>query len=169
MDVMARSVAAILPLFLFACAENDPTTYKPPADLAPASAAVLVVGHIDTGFLYFGNTDIRFVNIDGQRPIGEQTQHLLLAPGPHTVMIKAFRDPVAAFACINFNFEAGRTYVAQTTKPEMEATTMWLEDQATGEEVSKKVAAQMGKDPLMWGPGLKALFLNPVTGTCQAA
>lgn len=166
---LARILVAALPVFLVACADNAPDIYKVPANLTPASAATLIVGHIDTGFLYFGNTDIRFVNVDGQRPTGEHTQHLLLAPGAHTVIIRAFRDPIAAIACINFNFEAGRTYVAQTTKPESDATTMWLEDKATGEAVSKKVGAQTGHDPLMWGPGLKALFLSPITGQCQAA
>lgn len=163
----ARILALALPLFLTACPSNKVPTYTPPPDLTPASAATVVAGHIDTGFLYFGITEIRFVSVDGLEV--RLLDQLSLTPGTHTIVIRAFRDPVAAFACINFNFEAGKTYVAQTTKPEMEATTMWLEDKATGEVVSKKVAAQMGRDPLMWGPALKALFLSPVTGPCQPA
>jgi hypothetical protein len=154
---------------LLACANNDIAAYKAPLDITSTTAATLTVGHIETGFLYFGITDIRLVSVDGQTPMREQTQNLLLAPGAHTIIIRAFRDPIAAFACINFTFEAGKAYVAQTTKPEMESTTMWLEDKSSGEVVSKKVPAQMGRDPLMWGPALKALFLNPVSGPCQPA
>lgn len=54
----------------------------------------------------------------------------------------------------------------QATRPEMDRTTIWLEDARTGEVVSEKFSARMIKDPVLWGPGLKALFVDPVPTSC---
>ena len=84
---------------------------------------------------------------------------LLIAPGSHILLVTAFRDPVSAFACVNATFEAGKSYVAQSTKPFMGTTTMWVEDAATGAAVSHKVAAQMIRSPVMINPAInRALF-----------
>jgi hypothetical protein len=168
MSGRTRIFIALLPLLLVACAPNRPAgdTYQPAATLTPASAATLVVGHLDTGFLYFGNTQIMLLAVDGKKLAGGQLVHVTLSPGEHEVVVRAFRDPVAAYACIPFTFEAGKTYVAETTKPYMETTTMWLSDKATGAAVSQKVKAEMIRDPVMWGPGLKALFVKAAPTGC---
>lgn len=171
MNLSARTFSAILPLFLVACT-NGGTEAPPPAAAAtvapaipPSSAATLVVGHLDTGFLFFGETRIAILAVDGGRPVADQDGHVTLAPGAHTIFVRAFRDPVAAYGCVAHTFEAGKIYVVRTTKPYMEKTTMWLEDQATGATAGQKADAKMVKDPVMWGPALKALFLDaPPTG-----
>lgn len=177
MSVNARIFSVIVPLVLVACASNGADTDKaPPAtppvatattapDAPSGTTATLVVGHIDTGFLFFGGTRIAIVSVDGRRTVSDQNGRVTLAPGAHTIFVRAFRDPVAAYGCVTYTFEAGKTYVVQTTKPYMEKTTMWLDDQATGAIASQKVDARMVRDPAMWGPALKALFLDsPPTG-----
>jgi hypothetical protein len=171
MNIRARIFSAIVPLFLVACASGE-TEAPPPAsaaatapDIPSSSTATLVVGHIDTGFLFFGETRITILAVDGGPPVGDHDGRVILAPGAHTIFVRAFRDPVAAYGCVIHTFEAGKIYVVQTTKPYMEKTTMWLEDQATGAVAGQKADAKMVKDPLMWGPALKALFLDaPPTG-----
>lgn len=165
MSILARLFAVTLLQVLAACAAGpDDDTYAPAPDLVPSSAALLVVGHLDTGFLFFGHTSIAVIMVDGKRTGPEQLTRLLLAPGAHTVFVRAFRDPVAAYACIPATFEAGKTYVAQTTKPYLEGTTIWIEDQATGKAVSDKISAKIIRDPIMWGPALKALFVDAPPG-----
>jgi hypothetical protein len=169
MTFKARILSAIFPLVLFACANNtnnDSNLYRPEPGLTPASAASLVGSQLDTGFLFFGITHITIDSVDRQIPTGGRDRPLLLTPGPHAILIRAFQDPVAAYACVSATFEAGKTYVARATAPNMDKTTMWLEDSATGEIVSQKVDGKMMRDPLMWGPGLKALFVGPVPTSC---
>lgn len=166
MSILARFFAVTLPLVLAACAaDNGGDGGDAPApDRPPSSAALLVVGHLDTGFLLFGGTQLAVIQVDGTPTSTEQFERLVLAPGAHTIVVRAFRDPVAAYACISATFAAGQTYVAQTTKPYMETTTMWIEEQGTGKRVSDKVGAKMIRDPVMWGPLLKALFVDAPPG-----
>jgi hypothetical protein len=164
--VRIRLLALLIPLALVACANDDADLYKPPQGLTPSNSAALRVGQVDTGFLFFGNTLIRVDSIDGRRRVGYPDQPTLLVPGVHDIKITARRDPVSAFACVHADFEAGKTYILQATKPEMDKTTIWLEDAANGEAVSKKISAQMIRDPGMLGPGLRKLLVHPVSITC---
>ncbi len=151
---------AALLLGLAGCTDNQKTASSvpaPPPDPKSASAASIVEGQVDTGFLFFGLTRIRVASVDGKPTAAGRP--LLIAPGSHILLVTAFRDPVSAFACVNATFEAGKSYVAHSTKPFMETTTMWVEDAATGTAVSNKVAAQMIRSPVMFNPALnRALF-----------
>jgi hypothetical protein len=143
---------------LLGCSDqNGPPvgTYAPSADLTPATAAAIVMGHIDTGFLFFGNTSIRIELVDGKLPApGVATvqpfadpRPLLLAPGDHALLFRAFRDPVADYACMHVTLAGGHTYVVNTTRPEMDNTLMWLEDKASGEVLGQKFAAIAYREP----------------------
>jgi len=164
MNLKATAFLAILPLLLGACAGGQ-SGAAPPPTAAPASAAAATVrvGHLDTGFfLYLGNTRIRIVSVDGQGSAGDDNHPLTLEPGTHRLLVTAFRDPVLAYACVTADFAAGKVYVAQSTKPYMETTTIWIEDGATSETVSQKVAAETMRQPVGFSPALnQALFGSP--------
>jgi hypothetical protein len=144
---------------------NDTERAKVPPE-PDASTATLVVGRLDTGFLFFGNTRIRVASVDGQRSYGDYDRPLSLAPGAHTLLITAYRDPVSAYACVNATLEAGKTYVVRSTVPYMETTTMWLEDNATGEIAGQKADAKMIRSPLMYGPALNKALFGSIPGNC---
>jgi len=151
----------VLSLLLAACAAptaeqavpQGASTAPPPDD-----AANLSITHIDTGFLFFGITQVTLLWIDGQKPPPQPP--MLIAPGHHAIMVRSFRDPVASYACIEADFEKGHAYSLHTTAPDMDTTTIWLEDATTDRVVGEKIKASNYKDPLMWGPALKALFLQ---------
>jgi hypothetical protein len=135
----------ILAFVLSACGNNGGVPYAPPS-LAPTATAALKVGQLDTGFLWMGHTHLHIASVDGQTANGDEDHPVLLSPGPHKVLITAVRHPVLAYACFSFAFEAGKTYVAQSTKPFMETTTIWLEDAASGGIVGEKINATMIRD-----------------------
>lgn len=167
MGVQTRTFFAVLVLGLAGCASGEmkgSNTHPPPPDPKSTSAASLVEGQVDTGFLFFGQTRIRIASLDCKAPPPDRP--LAIAPGAHILLVTAFRDPVSAFACISYTFEAGKSYVARSTKPFMETTTMWIEDAATGEAVSDKVAAQMIRSPVMFGPALNQAFFGTVPSRC---
>lgn len=163
----SRIFAALLALVLFGCTdpETEPTRYLVTPDMTPQSAASLSLGHIDTGFLYFGITTAVIAAIDGESLMGEAQNPVLLRPGRHAVLIRLFRDPVAAYGCVRLGFEKGKSYIARFTKPEMEKTTIWVEDKVTGATVSEKYETQNYKEPLMSGALVQVLLAHPAV-TC---
>src|SRR6266851_3524863 len=165
-----RSKAGIFlllaPLVLWACAGNDTERDKVPAAPASAATATLVVGRLETGFLFFGNTRIRVASVDGRRSNGDEDRPVSLAPGAHTILVTAYRDPVSAYACLTATVAAGKTYVVRSTVPYMETTTMWLEDNATGGIVGEKTEAKMIRSPLMYGPALNKALFGSIPGNC---
>src|SRR5690348_6421377 len=108
----SRIFAALLALALFGCAnpETEPTRYLVTPDMTPQSAASLSLGHIDTGFLYFGITTAVISAIDGESLSGVSQSSVLLRPGRHSVLVRLFRDPVAAYGCLRLEFEKGKSY-----------------------------------------------------------
>lgn len=156
---------------LLGCAnQNGPRieTYVPSADLTSATAATIVMGHIETGFLFFGTTSIRVALIDGKQP-GPETaappmldpSPLLLAPGDHALLFRAFRDPVADYACMHVTLAGGHTYVVNTTRPEMDNTLMWLEDKASGELLGQKFSAIAYREPQTAGVLVQMILQHP--------
>src|SRR5208282_5181815 len=105
------------------------------------------------GFLFFGNTSISTISVDHGRFVSRlsttepHVPPLLLPPGPHAILFRAFRDPVAVYACMLVTLEKGHTYIVRTTKPEMENTTMWMEDAATGQVLGQKYPAEASREP----------------------
>jgi len=169
MTFRVRILSAILPLVLLGCAnadKNNPDRYRVTADMTAASAASLLIGHIDTGFLYFGNTSIQIISVDGKRLLGPYDLPLLLTPDTHTIFFRAFRDPVAAYACMHVAFEKGTTYIVRTAKPEMDKTEMWIEDDATGQIVGQKYEATMYREPQNVGVLVQAILAHPPV-VCQ--
>ncbi len=153
----------VLSMLLVACtapageqaAPHDASAVPPPP---PADAASLSITHIDTGFLFFGITQVAIVSIDGQQPPTQPPMQI--TPGHHAMMVRAFRDPVASYACVQMDFEKAHAYSLHTTPPDMDTTTIWVEDTATGQVVGEKIKAINSKDPILWGPGLKLLLLT---------
>jgi hypothetical protein len=165
---------AVAGLLLGCTDPNTPRieTYAPSADLTPATAATIVMGHIDTGFLFFGNTSIGIALVDEKLPGPSATTSplidsppLLLAPGEHALLFRAFRDPVADYACMHVPLVAGHTYVVNTTRPEMENTLMWLEDKATAELLGQKFSAIAYREPQTAGALVRLILQHPDT-TC---
>lgn len=124
------------------------------------------MGHLDTGFLFFGNTSIRVLAIDGQQisvpapALDVPPMHL--PPGPHKIFVRAFRDPIAAYACLSATLEAGKIYVVQTNRPEIDSTEIWLEDKATGAILSQKQKAAAMREPVLVGPLVQAMLAHPL-------
>jgi hypothetical protein len=151
----------VLSLLLAACAAPTAEQAEPHGSSTvppPEGAASLTITPIDTGFLFFGRTDVTLLWIDGQKPPPQPPTQI--TPGHHAIMVRSFRDPVASYACIQADFEKAHAYSLHTTAPNMDSTTIWLEDTTTGQVVGEKIKAGNYKDPLIWGPALKALFLR---------
>jgi hypothetical protein len=155
-------------LVLGACAADPANTVAggPPANVPPPNAAVLRVGSVDTGFLIWGHTRILILSIDGVRVTGDDKRPVILTPGRHRVLLESFRDPVLAYGCITASFEPGKTYVAQSTKPFIETTTLWIDDAATGAPTSEKLAAQTMKRPLGFTPVLNDVLFGAPPDRC---
>jgi hypothetical protein len=159
-------------LFLVAgCATpdaNKPTYYQSPP---PEDAAILTINHVSTGFLNFGNTHTIITLVDGHPPqyhfgFGQEDgPPLPVAPGQHALLVRSFNDPVAAYGCLHVDLEKGHGYVVHTTPPDMDMTTMWIEDQATGQVVGEKVKASTFKEPISAGVLIQALTAHPAV-TC---
>lgn len=165
MNIVARSLAALLPLALVARAGTQDQQSAARQDTAPANAATLRMGQLDTGFLFFGNTRIGIVWVDGERS-EDPGRALQLSPGRHTFLVTAFRDPVLAYACITASLDAGKSYVVRTTKPYMEHTTIWIEESATGALAGAKVSAQMIKRVVTCNPALNQLLFGSPPDRC---
>jgi hypothetical protein len=166
MNLVAKTFAAILPLALVACADTQdqpPKVAQP--HLALSNVAMVRVGQLDSGFLFFGNTSINVISVDGNRR-DNPGQPLQLPPGSHTFLVTAFRDPVLAYACLTAPLEAGKSYVVETTKPYLEGTTMWIEDSATGATSGAKVSAQIMRQPVMFSPALNHLLFGSPPHQC---
>jgi len=170
--VKAGILSVILPLVLTACTDpNDPRFYHAAPNTTPESAAHLIMGAPDTGFLGIGRTTIRAIAVDGKGVSSEynvapmfDAPPLPLAPGTHAILFRAFSDPVAAYVCTNIMFEQGKTYIARTTELDIDSTTIWLEDNATGQLVGQKYAAATFREPLMLMSGVvfQAIFAHPL-------
>lgn len=164
---LGSGLAPIALVILAACANApDTNSYAPATGLTSATGATLRAGSVDTGFLFFGNMHIWIVSVDGARALGDDKRPVLLAPGTHTLLVRSFRDPVLAYACLTAPFEAGKAYVAASTKVEAEKTTLWIEDAATGEVVGEKVDAKTMRQPVMFGPGLNYLINGTPPNKC---
>jgi hypothetical protein len=166
----SRIFVALAALILFGCTnpELEASLYKVTPDMTPASTASLALGHIDTGFLYFGNTSARIETIDGAPLIGDYQYPLPVRPGMRAILVRVFRDPVASYACIRFKFEAGHAYVVRFTKPYMEKTSVWLEEQTSNKPVTEKYAAQNFREPINEGVLIQMIAAHPPV-TCPPA
>jgi hypothetical protein len=173
-NVCLRSLSLFLPLLLVAgCAnpgDNPANRYQSPP---PGDAATLTVAPLQTGFLFLGTTRTIVTSVDGKAPIynpapGQDSPTLLVGPGHHALLVRSFRDPVAAYACINVDLEKTHTYVIHTTAPDMDTTTMWIEDAASGQIVGDKVKASDFREPIMGGALVQAFTAHDAV-TCPTA
>ena len=124
--------------------------------------------HMDTGFLGFGATRIGIDLIDGKMFANRGwPPALLITPGRHAILFRVFSDPIAAYACVDFTFKAGGSYLVRFTKPGEDKPMVWLEDEATGQDVGPKFEAQKFKEPIMSG-ALVQLILAHSTPECPA-
>ena len=167
MNIPARRYLVAISLVLGGCMTDQANTgANAPTAGGPAGRAVLRVGSVDTGFLIWGHTHIWVLSVDGERAIADRDRPVTLSPGTHRLLLESFRDPVLAYACITASFEAGKTYIAQSTKPFIETTTLWIDDAATGAPVSEKAAAQTMKRPLLYIPVLSDVLFGAPPDRC---
>ena len=153
----------LLPLWLVACSskeDDDPTNraepYRMTPDMTPASSASLVVAQTEKGFLSISTTVIRIIAIDGERVLppfdmAVANAPLLLAPGAHIIFAKATHGSVAAYACMSTTLAQGHTYVVRSSKPDINETQMWLEDQAGGQILGQKYTADTANESQLSG------------------
>ena len=136
----------------------------------PADAATLTIALLQTGFLFLGTTRTLVTSVDGKAPRynpapGQDSPQLLVGAGHHALLVRSFRDPVAAYACINVDLEKAHTYVVHVTVPDMDTTTMWIEEAASGQIVGDKVKASNFREPIMAGPLVQAFMAHDAV-TC---
>lgn len=156
-----KNLLLLLALIALSACAGTGTNQDVPADVPP-DAVTLSLHPPQTGFLNIGRTYLGILTVDGARPTGYD-HTALLAPGRHFILLRSFNDPVAAYACLDVTLESGHAYVARTTDPSMDSTTIWIEDQATGDPVGEKVKAAMFKEPNTAAVApIAALFMHKI-------
>jgi hypothetical protein len=168
---MTRISALGLLLLLPACTvpgNDGADRYQVSQGTPPEESATLTIAHIETGFLMFGMTTSRVMLVDGQKlpdryypPPAFEPPALVLGPGPHSILVRSFRDPVAAYACIKVNLDKAHAYTLHTTAPDTDGTTIWVEDTASGTVVGEKVQASAFREPMMSGALVQMVLAHP--------
>lgn len=159
------SIAALFALL--ACDRRglpNAPAYSPPPGFNSETAARLEEGHVETGFLVWGQTKIQVALIDFRKP--DTARPVPVTPGAHKILIVAYRDPVLAYLCTTYKLEAGKSYVAQSTEPFMETTTLWIEEKSSGAVVGEKHAAIIVRRPAMFNPDLSRLLWGDMNVAC---
>ena len=134
---------ALLGLVLVAggCASME--YYEPPKG-ATAQTAATVTGS-RTNFLgVVRGVEASISRIDGKAaPVRNYDNSFMLAPGKHRVLMTAVEEPVAAVALVDFDFEAGRSYIVRASDIQTKPPEIWLEDARTGQVVARKFSAEI--------------------------
>lgn len=140
---MKPRATALLGLFLLigAC---TPMEYYQAQPRATEQTAATATG-TRTNFLgLVRGVEASITHIDGKAaPVTKYDQPFLIAPGKHRVTMAANEGPLTAIALVDFNFEAGRSYLVRASDLENTPPEIWLEDARTGQIVARRFSADL--------------------------
>jgi hypothetical protein len=134
---------ALLGLILVAEGCSSMEYYEPPRN-ATAQTAATVAGSRTNFLSVVRGVEASITRIDGKAaPVTSYDKSFLIAPGMHRVMMTAVEGPVAAVALVDFNFEAGRSYIVRASDIQTKPPEIWLEDARTGQVIARKFSADL--------------------------
>jgi hypothetical protein len=140
---MKSFALALLGLILVAGGCGSTEYYAAPAN-ATAKTSATVVGSRTNFLSLVRGVEASITRVDG-KPVsmGGYDKPFLIPPGRHRVMMTAVEGPVTGVALVDFNFEAGRSYVVRANDIQNATPEIWLEDARTGQVVVRKFSADL--------------------------
>jgi hypothetical protein len=134
---------ALLGLILVAGGCSSMEYYEPPRT-ATAETAATVTGSRTNFLSLVRGVEASITRVDGKAaPATSYDKSFLIAPGTHRVLMTAIEGEIAAVALVDFNFEAGRSYVVRASDILTRPPEVWLEDARTGQLVARKFSAEI--------------------------
>ena len=134
---------ALLGLVVVAGGCSSMEYYEAPRN-ATAQTAATVTGSRTNFLSLVRGVEASITRVDGKAaPVRSYSESFLIAPGTHRVLMTASEGPVAAVALVDFNFEAGRSYVVRASDIETKTPEIWLEDARTGQLIARRFSADL--------------------------
>jgi hypothetical protein len=140
MKLRALALLGVL-LLIGACTPME--YYQAPPRATEQTAATITGSR--TNFLgLVRGVEASITHIDGKSaPVRSYDQSFLVAPGRHRVRMIANEGPLEAIALVDFEFQAGRSYVVRASDLENTPPEIWLEDARTGQIVARRFSADL--------------------------
>jgi hypothetical protein len=141
---MKTRATALLGLILLVGGCSAPMEYYEPPKSATAQTAATVTGSRLNLLGMVRVVEASITRVDGKAaPVAGYDKSFLIAPGRHRVTMTAVEGSVAADALVDFNFEAGRSYIVRASDIQNAPPEIWLEDARTGRLVARKFSADI--------------------------
>ena len=147
--MLKKLLILVTALVVTACAAPIPVIdYAAISNKLASDKAQIIGSNVEQPFPY-DTWAISVVTVDGKEVgtkkslwLKEVHAPLVLEPGTHIIEIRMKQGRLIGYAEFEFNLKANKTYVARALAENKKYVHLWLEDFATGEDVTERKKAR---------------------------